>query len=67
MPGPDRTCPRQGWAADSMRLAAAGDDGLVWPEFANDEDCDVKWEETETLPALAPSSRASEAQTRDPS
>jgi antitoxin MazE len=25
--------PRQGWAADAQRLAAEGDDGLVWPEF----------------------------------
>jgi uncharacterized protein (DUF433 family) len=27
--------PRQGWAADSQRIAQFGDDALVWPEFAN--------------------------------
>ena len=35
--------PRAGWAEDSKRLAAAGEDGLVWPEFANDGDKDLKW------------------------
>ena len=34
---------REGWAEDSKRLAAAGDGGLVWPEFANDGDKDLKW------------------------
>ena len=27
---------REGWAEDSKAIAAAGDGGLVWPEFAND-------------------------------
>ncbi len=27
--------PREGWAADSQRVAQSGDDALVWPEFAN--------------------------------
>lgn len=35
--------PRAGWAEDSKRLAAAGEAGLVWPEFANDADKDLKW------------------------
>jgi antitoxin MazE len=35
--------PRSGWAEDSKRLAAAGEAGLVWPEFANDGDNDLKW------------------------
>lgn len=35
--------PRAGWAEDSKRLAAEGDDGLVWPEFANDEDASLVW------------------------
>lgn len=35
--------PREGWAADSQRIAQAGDDALVWPEFANADDKDLKW------------------------
>ena len=34
---------RAGWAEDSKRLAAEGDDGLVWPEFANDDDDQLVW------------------------
>ena len=34
---------REGWAEDSKAIAAAGDGGLVWPEFANDGDKDLKW------------------------
>jgi antitoxin MazE len=34
---------REGWAADSQRVAQAGDDALVWPEFANAADKDLKW------------------------
>jgi antitoxin MazE len=30
--------PRRGWAADSAAIAAAGEDGLVWPEFGNEDD-----------------------------
>lgn len=33
-----RNNPREGWAADSARVAEMGDDELTWPEFANDED-----------------------------
>lgn len=35
--------PRQGWAADARRLAGEGEDELVWPEFANDEDDKLTW------------------------
>ncbi len=34
---------REGWAEDSKAIAAAGDGGLVWPEFGNDGDKDLKW------------------------
>ena len=35
--------PRGGWAADSQRIAQAGNDGLVWPEFANADDASLQW------------------------
>jgi antitoxin MazE len=35
--------PRAGWAEDAKRLAAAGDDALVWPEFANEGDDELQW------------------------
>ena len=35
--------PRDGWAADSKRVAQTGDDSLVWPEFANADDQALKW------------------------
>ena len=34
---------REGWAADSQRVAQAQDDVLVWPEFANAADGDLVW------------------------
>ena len=34
---------REGWAADSQRVAQAQDDALVWPEFANAADGDLVW------------------------
>lgn len=33
---------REGWAADSARIAEMGDDELTWPEFANDEDTSLQ-------------------------
>ena len=39
-PGHD---PRAGWADESKALAAAGEAGLVWPEFANAGDKRLKW------------------------
>jgi antitoxin MazE len=35
--------PRQGWAQASQQIAAAGDDRLVWPEFANRDDEALEW------------------------
>lgn len=35
--------PRAGWAEDAKRLAALGDDTLVWPEFANEDDSALDW------------------------
>ena len=37
------TTPRDGWAEDARRIAAAGDDVPVWPEFANAEDDELTW------------------------
>lgn len=34
---------RQGWAEDAARLAAGNDDGLAWPEFANEDDDELTW------------------------
>ena len=35
--------PREGWAEASKALAAAGERGLVWPEFGNEGDKDWTW------------------------
>lgn len=35
--------PREGWAEDARRLSEHGDDGLVWPEFANQGDEGLVW------------------------
>jgi antitoxin MazE len=35
--------PRSGWAEASRKLAAAGDDKLIWPEFANELDASLEW------------------------
>ncbi|HEV7293579.1 MAG TPA: AbrB/MazE/SpoVT family DNA-binding domain-containing protein [Devosia sp.] len=40
---PVRKSVREGWAEDAARLAALGDDELVWPELANDADEDWTW------------------------
>ena len=34
---------RAGWADAAKRIAEAGDDTLVWPEFGNVGDADLKW------------------------
>ena len=34
---------REGWAAASQEIANAGDDALVWPEFANEGDAELQW------------------------
>ena len=38
-----RRNPRQGWAEASRRIAAAGDDRLIWPEFGNRDDGALEW------------------------
>ena len=38
-----KAAPRHDWAAASRRLAAAADDALVLPEFANEGDAELKW------------------------
>jgi antitoxin MazE len=40
---PVKRNPRAGWADDAKRLAEAGDDSLVWPEFGNADDTELKW------------------------
>lgn len=34
---------RTGWAEASQRIAAAGEDALAWPEFANAGDQELVW------------------------
>lgn len=34
---------REGWAEASRALAQHDDDKLVWPEFSNEGDRDLKW------------------------
>lgn len=34
---------RAGWATASKKLAQAGDDAMVWPEFGNEADKDIRW------------------------
>jgi antitoxin MazE len=38
-----KAAPRAGWAEASKELAAAADDALVLPEFANEDDAELKW------------------------
>ena len=38
-----RRSPREGWAEASRRIAEAGDDELIWPEFGNRDDGDLEW------------------------
>jgi antitoxin MazE len=40
---PAKRYPRAGWAEAAKRIAEAGDDALVWPEFGNAGDADLKW------------------------
>ena len=35
--------PREGWAQDSQRLAATGDDAMVWPEVGTQGDAELEW------------------------
>jgi len=38
-----RRNPREGWAEASRRIAEAGDDKLIWPEFGNRDDGELEW------------------------
>ena len=35
--------PRGGWAQDSQRLAAQGDDAPVWPDLGTEGDAELVW------------------------
>lgn len=37
-----RRHPREGWAEEARRMAEAGEDGLVWPDFPNEFD-ETEW------------------------
>jgi len=39
---PSKRRPRKGWAEASKALAESGE-GLVWPEFGNDDDEKLTW------------------------
>ena len=39
----DETPVRAGWAAAARDIAAAGDDALVWDEFGNAADDELRW------------------------
>ena len=36
--------PGKDLAIDSQRIAEAGDDALVWPEFGNEGDAELVWD-----------------------
>jgi len=38
-----KAAPRAGWDESARQVAAAGDDSLTMPEFANDEDAELVW------------------------
>jgi antitoxin MazE len=40
---PVKQNPRAGWAEAAKRLAEAGNDSAVWPEFGNASDKELKW------------------------
>lgn len=40
---PVRAGARAGWSDDARRIAEAGDDHPVWPEFGNEADSDLTW------------------------
>lgn len=39
---------REDWARDSQRIAKADDDAPVWPEFGNEGDAELVWDENGT-------------------
>jgi len=40
---PVKTNPRATWAQDAQRIAAQGDDALIWPALANEGDEALQW------------------------
>ncbi len=40
---PAKEHPRAGWAEAAQEIAEAGEDALVWPEFSNAADADLRW------------------------
>jgi antitoxin MazE len=40
---PARRGAREGWAEASRVIASAADEGLAWPEFANEGDKALRW------------------------
>jgi antitoxin MazE len=40
---PVKRRPRDGGAEAARKIAEAGDDNLVWPEFPNADDADLRW------------------------
>jgi antitoxin MazE len=40
---PTKHAPREGWAQACQAIASAADEGLVWPEFANEGDDALRW------------------------
>ena len=40
---PAKRHPRAGWADAAKHIAEGGDDALVWPDFGNTGDADLKW------------------------
>jgi antitoxin MazE len=40
---PVKRAPRAGWAEAAAEIAAAGEDALIWPEFANTDDETLTW------------------------
>jgi len=40
---PARAHRRQGWAEAAAQLSTQSDEGLVWPEFSNEDDLRLTW------------------------
>lgn len=40
---PARAHRRQGWAEAAAQLSKQSDEGLVWPEFSNEDDSRLTW------------------------
>ena len=40
---PTKRTPREGWSEASRALAAGAEEGMAWPEFANEGDNKLRW------------------------